>query len=265
MLHERCVLYKSFSELKELAGIDDLSISDKTKLTQEMESRLNTLLNTLLDKGDIVEALRLQELFEFRPNDLRFIVFAMALAEGMTSISKLSSKERQLLGEIEKSAFPKFNRITLNQNVMTRWDSDLSDSCSDTVAMEFEEIPSKEKQQTLDTLLGIGSKLKYGVELGRRIVLAYRAAMYLDKEYLDVLRTKDASVLLKSAAAEDCLQRLMVVSDIQISTRMTPKEVSSCNLLVQQSVCNPFLTLTDCRVHSPGADHLYCTSPVLYF
>ncbi|XP_017079110.1 spatacsin [Drosophila eugracilis] len=236
MLQERCVLYKSFSELKELAGIDDLSISDKTQLTSDMEARLNTLLNTLLDEGDIVEALRLQELFEFRPNDLRFIVFAMALAEGMTSISNLSSKERQLLGEIEKSAFPKFNRITLNQNVMTRWESDLSDSCSDSVAMEFEEIPSKEKQQTLDTLLGIGSKLKYGIELGRRIVLAYRAAMYLDKEYLDVLRTKDAGILLKSAAAEDCLQRLLVVSDIQISTRMTPKEIAEC-LALELTTC----------------------------
>nr|NP_001286748.1 uncharacterized protein Dmel_CG13531, isoform C [Drosophila melanogaster]NP_611726.1 uncharacterized protein Dmel_CG13531, isoform B [Drosophila melanogaster]AAF46913.1 uncharacterized protein Dmel_CG13531, isoform B [Drosophila melanogaster]AHN56543.1 uncharacterized protein Dmel_CG13531, isoform C [Drosophila melanogaster] len=236
MLQERCVLYKSFSELKELAGIDDLSIADKTVLTSEMEDRLNTLLNTLLDKGDIVEALRLQELFEFRPNDLRFIVFAMALAEGMTSISNLSSKERQLLGEIEKSAFPKFNRITLNQNVITRWDSDLSDTCSDSVAMEFEEIPSKEKQQTLDTLLGIGSKLKYGVELGRRIVLAYRAAMYLDKEYLDVLRTKDTGILLKSAAAEDCLQRLLVVSDIQISTRMTPKEIAEC-LALELTTC----------------------------
>ncbi|XP_017024750.1 spatacsin [Drosophila kikkawai] len=236
MLQERCVLYKSFSELKELAGIDDLSISGKTPLTSDMETRLDALLNTLLDKGDIVEALRLQELFEFRPNDLRFIVFAMALAEGMTSISNLSSKERQLLGEIEKSAFPKFNRITLNQNVMTRWGSDLSDTCSDSVALEFEEIPSKEKQQTLDTLLGIGSKLKYGVELGRRIVLAYRAAMYLDKEYLDVLRTKDAGVLLKSAAGEDCLQRLLVVSDIQISTRMTPKEIAE-SLALELTTC----------------------------
>ncbi|KAH8305915.1 hypothetical protein KR018_003648 [Drosophila ironensis] len=236
MLQERCVLYKSFSELKELAGIDDLSIASKTPLTSEMETRLNTLLNILLDKGDIVEALRLQELFEFRPNDLRFIVFAMALAEGMTSISNLSSKERQLLGEIEKSAFPKFNRITLNQNVMARWGSDLSDTGSDNVALGFEEIPSKEKQQTLDTLLGIGSKLKYGVELGRRIVLAYRAAMYLDKEYLDVLRTKDASVLLRKAAEEDCLQRLLVVSDIQISTRMTPNEIAE-SLALELTTC----------------------------
>lgn len=223
MRQERCVLYKSFSELKELAGIDDLSVANKSRLTDEMENRLNDLLNLLLDEGDIVEALRLQELFEYRPNDLRFIVFAMALAEGMTSIMNLSSKERQLLSDIEKSTFPKFNRLTLNQNPMGRCSSDLSGSCS---TLEFEEIPPKEKQQTLDTLLGIGSKLKHGVELGRRIVLCYRAAMYLDKEYIDVLRTKDVSVLLKSAAEEECLQRLLVVSDIHISARLTPKEVT---------------------------------------
>ncbi|XP_030386923.1 spatacsin [Scaptodrosophila lebanonensis] len=225
MMQERCVLYKSFVELKELAGIDDLSISvaSKATLTPSMEQRLEMLLNMLLDKGDIVEALRLQELFEFRPNDLRFIVFSMALAEGVTSIFNLSTKERQLLAEIEKGAYSKFNRLTLNQSLLARCSSDLSDSCS---TLEFEEIPPKEKQQTLDTLLGIGSKLKHGVELGKRIVLAYRAAMYLDKEYLDVLRTKDVSVLLKSAAEEDCLQRLMVVSDIHISTRLTEKEIA---------------------------------------
>ncbi|XP_060660737.1 spatacsin [Drosophila nasuta] len=233
MRQERCVLYKSFSELKELAGIDDLSIANKSQLTPEMEQRLDGLLQLLLDEGDIVEALRLQELFEFRPNDLRFIVFAMALAEGMTSIVNLSSKERQLLSDIEKSTFPKFNRLTLNQNPLGRCSSDLSASCS---TLEFEEIPSKEKQQTLDTLLGIGSKLKHGVELGRRIVLAYRAAMYLDKEYLDVLRTKDASVLLRSAAEEDCLQRLLVVSDIYISTRLTPKEIAD-SLALELTTC----------------------------
>ncbi|XP_017959195.2 spatacsin [Drosophila navojoa] len=233
MRQERCVLYKSFAELKELAGIDDLSIANKIHLTAEMEQRLSDLLNLLLDEGDIVEALRLQELFEFRPNDLRFIVFAMALAEGMTSIANLSNKERQLLSDIEKSAFPKFNRLTLNQSPMNRCSSDLSDSYS---TLEFEEIPSKEKQQTLETLLGIGSKLKHGVELGRRIVLAYRTAMYLDKEYLDVLRTKDVSVLLKSAAEEECLQRLLVVSDIHISTRLTPQEIAE-SLALELTTC----------------------------
>ncbi|ALC42547.1 CG13531 [Drosophila busckii] len=233
MQQERCVLYKSFAELKELAGIDDLSIASKCKLDASMEQRLVALIHQLLDEGDIVEALRLQELFEQRPTDLRFLVYAMALAEGVTSTEKLSSKERQLLTDIEPSSFPKFNRLSLNQSPLTRCGSDLSGSCS---TLEFELIPSKQKQQTLDTLLGIGCKLKHGVELGRRIVLAYRAAMYLDKEYLDVLRTKDVSVLLQSAAAEECLQRLLVVSDIHISTRMTHKEIAS-SLALELTTC----------------------------
>lgn len=56
--------------------------------------------------------------------------------------------------------------------------------------------------------------------------------MYLDKEYLDVLRTKDASILLKSAAKDDCLQKLLVVSDVLTSTQMTPMEVCKCLIFI---------------------------------
>lgn len=56
--------------------------------------------------------------------------------------------------------------------------------------------------------------------------MAYRAAMYLDKEYVDVLRTKDVSILLKSVAEDECLLKLLVVSDIITSTQMTATEVN---------------------------------------
>lgn len=120
MLNERCVLYKSFLELKELAGIEDLNVSIKHPMTKLMEARLETLLNLLLDKGDIVEALRLQELFECRPIDLRFVVFCMALAEGVTTIFSMSSEERQMLRDIEISSFAKFNKRTLDSGLLTR-------------------------------------------------------------------------------------------------------------------------------------------------
>ncbi|XP_017486027.1 PREDICTED: uncharacterized protein LOC108374563 isoform X1 [Rhagoletis zephyria] len=231
MLNERCVLYKSFLELKELAGIEDLNVSIKQPLTKQMETRLESLLNLLLDKGDIVESLRLQELFECRPIDLRFVVFCMALAEGVTTIFSMSSEERQMLRDIEISSFAKFNKRTLDSGLLTREgkysstkiSSDMSDSSS---TFEFEEIPSKEKRETLETIQGIASKLTYGVTIGRRIVMAYRAAMYLDKEYLDVLRTKDTTVLLQSVAEESCLHRLLVVSDILTSLHMTPQEIA---------------------------------------
>ncbi|XP_067632003.1 spatacsin isoform X2 [Eurosta solidaginis] len=231
MLNERCVLYKSFLELKELAGIEDLNVSLKQPFTRQIEARLEDLLNLLLEKGDVVEALRLQELFECRPIDLRFVVFCMALAEGVTTIFSMSPEERQMLRDIEISSFAKFNKRTLDSGLLardgqqspTKLSSDLSDSCS---TCEFEEIPSKEKRETLETIQGIASKLTYGINIGRRIVMAYRAAMYLDKEYLDVLRTKDSTVLLQSVAEDGCLRRLLVVSDILTSTHMTQQEIA---------------------------------------
>lgn len=224
MLPERCVLYKSFLELKELAGIEDLNISNKVQLSGEQSKRLESLLNNLLDEGDIVEALRLQELFNVRPLELRFLVFCMALAESMSTVYSLSDEERQLLSEVERSSFSKFTKRTLCAGPSGSGGVGyLSDSCS---TLEFEEIPSKEKQETLTILQGIGSKLKYGVNLAKRIISCYRAAMYLDKEYIDVLRTKDVQVLLQSIAEEGCLHRLLVVSDILTSTQMKSHEIA---------------------------------------
>ncbi|XP_073847548.1 spatacsin [Musca autumnalis] len=223
MLSERRVLYKTFLELKELAGIEDLNISNKIELNEIQVKRLESLLHRLLDEGDIVEALRLQELFDIRPLDLRFIVFCMALAESMSTVYCMSADERQLLSEIERSSFSKFTKRTLCSAGGGGAAAYLSDSCS---TLEFEEIPSKEKQETLTILQGIASKLKYGINIARRIISCYRAAMYLDKEYVDVLRTKDVHILLQSIAEEGCLHRLLVVSDILTSTHMEPKEIA---------------------------------------
>ncbi|KAM7361267.1 uncharacterized protein ACRADG_010893 isoform 2-T2 [Cochliomyia hominivorax] len=222
MLSERCVLYKSFLELKELAGIEDLNISNKTELDEKQRKKLESLLYRLLDEGDIVEALRLQELFDVRPLDLRFVVFCMALAESMSNIHAMSNDERQLLAEVERSTFSKFTKRTLCPTTSGSG-SYLSDSCS---TLEFEEIPSKEKQETLAILQGIASKLKYGITIAKRVICCYRAAMYLDKEYLDVLRTKDVQILLQSIADDACLHRLLVVSDILTSTHMEPQEIA---------------------------------------
>lgn len=221
MSTERCVLYKSFLELKELAGIDDLNINCKTDLDEKQQKSLESLIYRLLDIGDVVEALRLQELFDVRPLDLRFVVFCMALAESMSNIYSMSPDERQLLSEVERSSFSKFTKRTLCD--ASGSGSYLSDSCS---TLEFEEIPSKEKQETLTILQGIASKLKFGINIAKRVICCYRAAMYLDKEYLDVLRTKDVQILLQSIAEEGCIHRLLVVSDIVTSTHMEPQEIA---------------------------------------
>lgn len=60
MQQERAVLYKTYPSLKELAGVDDLAVYNKLKLTQEEIVKLEALINALLDVGDMVQALRIQ-------------------------------------------------------------------------------------------------------------------------------------------------------------------------------------------------------------
>lgn len=60
MLEERGVLFKSFLDLKDLSGVDELTILNKDTLNKDELGRLETLMNRLLDQGDIVQALRLQ-------------------------------------------------------------------------------------------------------------------------------------------------------------------------------------------------------------
>lgn len=60
--------------------------------------------------------------------------------------------------------------------------------------------------------------------------------MYLDQEYVDVLKTKDAYLLLESATREDCLYKLDVMNDIMVSMEMTKQEVSIINAHVYSLV-----------------------------
>lgn len=57
---ERYVLYKSFMNLKQMAGVDELTVLNREPLNNYELGRLEELMNTLLDKGDVVQALRLQ-------------------------------------------------------------------------------------------------------------------------------------------------------------------------------------------------------------
>lgn len=60
MSNERFVLYKSFLDLKEMAGIEELTVGNKTPLGEHEIEKLNSIINRLLDDGDIVQALRIQ-------------------------------------------------------------------------------------------------------------------------------------------------------------------------------------------------------------
>lgn len=107
-----------------------------------------------------------------------------------------------------------------------------NDSFDTSDNFEFEEIPSREKQNVLEALQCLAAKVTHGTKIGQRIAMVCRAALYLDKEYVDVLKTKDALVLLQNAIDEDCLNKLVVMNDIMQSMQMTDLEIA--NFLAQQ-------------------------------
>lgn len=152
------VLFESFVELKNISRINDLHIMIDYEMNAENIQRFEQLMTRLLDQGDIVQALRLQAMFNYCTIDLHYIVFCMALAEGLTSILDLSVEQKQMLNEGIKTAASKFNRRTLR---LMRKSSSCSsspdpnsflDSIEFNSRIDFEELPSGEKQHILDSI-----------------------------------------------------------------------------------------------------------------
>ncbi|XP_035777245.1 uncharacterized protein LOC118458659 [Anopheles albimanus] len=248
------VLYHTFLELKEVAGIDDLTLANVPLTVPEEKRRLDALINRLLDCGDIVQALRYQAIFEQRPVDLHFVVFCMALAEGLVSLYNLSKEERMLLNEDSVRSSGRFQRRTLRisrvsqSSAIGRYDGspmktsgggggggqlDTSDA-STTAASDFEEVPSRERQDIFEAISGLGNRITHGQDLARRVILTYRAAMYLDREYNELLKLRDPLAFLPEIVHEDCVHKLEVISDIVTATGMSVE--SFTNFLASEIV-----------------------------
>lgn len=52
-------------------------------------------------------------MFNYRTLDLHYLVFGMALAEGLATLYDLTTEQKQMLNESLKTAASKFNRRTL--------------------------------------------------------------------------------------------------------------------------------------------------------
>ncbi|XP_055311007.1 spatacsin [Sitodiplosis mosellana] len=267
MMTERGVLYKSFLDLKDLAGVDRLTVVAKDQLKKQETERLNKLMNRLLDQGDVVQALRLQGIFNHRTIDLHYLVFCMALAESLANLYDLSTEQKQMLNAGLKQAASKFNRRTLRLKRMNTSCSTSTSSSpvgktyldSEPTRVDFEEIPSGEKQDLLDAIQSLASRVKYGFKLVQRIAMVFRAAMHLEKEYLDVLQTKDPYILLQNAMDDPCVNRLLVMSDIMTSMQMTATEIA--NFIAEQIsraiIKSRFYLLHSLTSHSFGQNFLW--------
>lgn len=89
--------------------------------------------------------------------------------------------------------------------------------------------------------------------------MAFRAAMHLEKEYLDVLQTKDPYVLLQNAIVDPCLNRLLVMSDIMTSMQMTGNEIANfiAEQIARAIIKSRFYLLQTSSSHSFGQNFLW--------
>lgn len=89
--------------------------------------------------------------------------------------------------------------------------------------------------------------------------MVFRAAMHLEKEYLDVLQTKDPYILLQNAIDDPCVNRLLVMSDIMTSMQLTATEIA--NFIAEQIsraiIKSRFYLLQSSTSHSFGQNFLW--------
>lgn len=109
---EKSIIHNSLYELKSIAKVDELTISFKMLHDQQQLNQLDTLISNLLDAGDVVQVLRIQEMFGRAPEDLKLLVYMMSIAEGINSIYDITKEERRMISSYGLMS-NKFNRLTL--------------------------------------------------------------------------------------------------------------------------------------------------------
>lgn len=106
------IIHNSLFELKAIAKSDELTVSQKNLEDSKEQELLDELILSLLDAGDVVQVLRIQEMFGRAPEDLKLLVYIMSIAEGINSIYDISKEERKLISSYGLMS-NKFNRMTL--------------------------------------------------------------------------------------------------------------------------------------------------------
>ena len=68
--------------------------------------------------------------------------------------------------------------------------------------------------------------MKYGAVGAQRIALIYRASLFLNRNFVELIKMKDSFELLELAALTDCENKLMVMNDIMVACQMTNNEIA---------------------------------------
>lgn len=109
---EKFMIHNSLYELKSIAKVDELTVSQNLLKDERELQQLDELIAELMDAGDVIQVLRIQEMFGRAPEDLKLLVYVMSIAEGINSIYDITKEERKLISSYGIKS-NKFNRLTL--------------------------------------------------------------------------------------------------------------------------------------------------------
>ncbi|XP_067002124.2 spatacsin [Anabrus simplex] len=194
-----------------------LPMSDEQKRT-----KLNSLIGKLLDQGDVVSAFRVESLFGHENQDLQILLTCMSLAEGELTPYQLTTQQRLLLSDNPSKPSSSHRRRTLLSSVSSMSHSLLNYS----INSDFMESPTKDSQDTMIILEKFADQLVFGKKVGRRIVACYRVAMNLEKSYQEIITLRDPLSLLKTAIADDTLNKFIVASDLMVAAQSSSEEIA---------------------------------------
>ncbi|CRL01871.1 CLUMA_CG015712, isoform A [Clunio marinus] len=226
---EKSIIHNSLYELKSIAKIEELTISFKTLDDVNQLNHLDELIFNLLDVGDVIQVMRIQEMFGRAPEDLKLLVYMMSIAEGINSIYDITKEERKTIssyGLLSK----KFNRLTLRSIRTSSVSTSLSSSPEHLSASanvdESKSRSYRENKESFEALQGLVCKMKHGVDQAQRIALIYRVSLFLNQNYVELLSMKNSFEFLELAASIDCENKLLVMNDIMVALQMTDEEMA---------------------------------------
>lgn len=84
----------------------------------------------------------------------------------------------------------------------------------------------KENKETFLALQGLACKMIHGAVGAQRIAMIYRASLFLNRNFVDLIKMKDSFELLELAATTDCENKLMVMNDLMVACQMTNNEIA---------------------------------------
>lgn len=84
----------------------------------------------------------------------------------------------------------------------------------------------RENKETFIALQGLACKMKHGTTQAQRIALLYRASLFMNRNFVDLMKMEDSFELLELAASIDCESKLMVMHDIMVACQMSDNEIA---------------------------------------